>query len=124
MIRLEDIPKDENGAVLRQMRADGDSLTLPRPIDFSVVFPSEQAALAFCEAIRECGLKLVHEDNRIREDRPWDVTVTREMVPNHAELGAMEALLKKHAEPLGGINDGWGCFNMDDLPKVSPREST
>jgi len=66
----------------------GDSLSLPRSIDFSVVFPSQQAAFAFCDEIVESGLTL-----------------------------AMEGWLAIEAEAFGGENDGWGCFNMNDLPK-------
>lgn len=118
MIRLEDIPDDENGSVLRQMRVDGDSLTLKRSIDFSVVFPSEQAVLAFCEAIQESDLKLAYRESRIRADHPWDVTVTCEMEPDHTKIGAMEEWIAALAASFGGENDGWGCFNMNDLPKV------
>ena len=117
MIRLEDIPDDLRGDVLRSMRADGDSLTLPRPMDFSVVFPSKEAVLAFCEAVHEDGLKLSYEQNGLREDRPWDATFTKDMVPSHAAIGAMEDWLARHAEPIDGENDGWGCFTQEDLPK-------
>lgn len=118
MVRFEDIPDDENGDVLRQMRGNGDSLTLPRPIDFSVVFPSKQAALAFSATIAEIGWKLVYEEAGVREDRPWEVRITREMVPEHAEIGAVEERLAAFAEPFGGMNDGWGCFNVEDLQKT------
>jgi hypothetical protein len=118
MIRFEDIPDDLNGDVLRRMRSGGDSLTLSRPMDFSVVFPTEDAALAFCETVHEDGLKLRYEQSDVREERPWDVTVTKDMIPSHEAIGAMEEWLAGHAEPLDGENDGWGCFNQEDLPKA------
>lgn len=118
MIALEDIPDDVDGDVLRAMRAKGDSLTQPRPIDFSVVFPTERAALDFCEAIAESGVKFSHEESRADADRPWDVTVRRAMVPDHTEIIAMEEWLATRAEPHDGQNDGWGCFNIEDLPRV------
>ena len=115
MIALEDIPDDDYGDVLRQMRTNGDSLTQPRQIDFSVVFPTEQAALAFCDAIAKHDVEVSYEEGSGLGESPWDVTVTREMVPDHAAIIAMEEWLASHFGPFGGVNDGWGCFNMEDL---------
>jgi 23S rRNA U2552 (ribose-2'-O)-methylase RlmE/FtsJ len=48
MIRdLRQFPDDENGDVLWNMHSDGDNLTTPREVDFSVIFPNEEAALQF-----------------------------------------------------------------------------
>lgn len=44
-------PKDDNGEVLWQLRTSGDALTEPREIDFSVIFPSKEAAGAFADAL-------------------------------------------------------------------------
>ena len=38
-------PDDENGDVLRLMLKNGDDLSAPREIDFSVIFPTEDAAI-------------------------------------------------------------------------------
>jgi hypothetical protein len=118
MIALEDIPDDLDGDVLRQMRSCGDSLTQPRPINFSIIFPTESVVLAFCEAFTKSAHKIAYQKSEVDEDRPWDVTVTREMVPDHAEIIAMEKWLAARADPLDGRNDGWDCFNIEDLPKV------
>jgi hypothetical protein len=115
MIALDDIPDDADGEVLRRMRANGDSLTQSRAIDFSVIFPTESAARAFCEAFAEYDVKFAYQESDAEEDRPWDVTVTRTMVPDHAGIIAMEDWLESHAGPLDGLNDGWGCFNINDL---------
>jgi len=117
MIKFEDIPDDLNGDVLRRMRSGGDSLTLSREIDFSVIFPSKEGAIAFCEAVDRPDLKLSYRLSEVDDDCPWDVTVKKDMIPDHAKIAAMEGWLATHAEPLGGENDGWGCFNQEDLPK-------
>lgn len=93
----------------------GDSLTQSRAIDFSVVFPTEQAARSFCEAIAEYDVEIAFEKSDVDESRPWDVTVTRDMVPNHAAIIGMENWIAAYAEPLDGQNDGWGCLNVEDL---------
>jgi hypothetical protein len=102
MIRFEDIPDDLNGDVLRRMRSGGDSLTLSRDIDFSVIFPSEEAAITFCEAVDEPDLKVRYKLSEVDDDCPWDVTVTKDMIPDHAKIAAMENWLAAHAERLGG----------------------
>jgi hypothetical protein len=45
-------PDDDNGDVLRRLEKQGDDLTRPRNIDFSVVFPVESAAKQFAEYFR------------------------------------------------------------------------
>jgi len=44
-----EFPNDENGDVLRRLQNDGDDLTQPRNIDFTVVFPTEDASQQFAE---------------------------------------------------------------------------
>ena len=116
MIKFEDIPDDLNGDVLRRMRRSGDSLTQSRVIDFSIVFPTEDAVARFIEIMHDNGLKASYKNSGVHDDEPWDATVKKDMVPDHAEIGTMEDWLEKHAAPLDGRNDGWGCFSMDDIP--------
>jgi Regulator of ribonuclease activity B len=46
---------DENGETLRRMQAEGDDLTRPRDIDFTVVFADESSAEQFAEHIHALG---------------------------------------------------------------------
>jgi len=105
-------PDDENGDVLRRMLESGDDLSLPREIDFTVVFPREREAAFFAEHFRKSGYKTKYERSDAVPDLPWDVVVVRFMKPEHAEIGAFEEQLQRLAEPLGGRNDGWGCFQQ------------
>jgi hypothetical protein len=50
-----EFPDDENGDVLRRMAANGDDLSLPRNIDFTVVFPIESTAQQFAKHFHELG---------------------------------------------------------------------
>ena len=83
-------------------------------MDFSVVFPSEQHALAFSSEILRAGhsVKL-----RRFPDQPdgltWDVTVSTHMVPTHTQVTELEEFLGDMAGRYGGKNDGWGCFAQD-----------
>jgi hypothetical protein len=37
------------------------------------------------------------------------------MVPESGETGDFEQELQRVADPLGGRNDGWGCFSERSL---------
>lgn len=109
MSALPPFPDDENGNVLRTMASRGDKLDQPREIDFNVIFPSEDQALAFAITLLRGGAKVSFSDYEENEEMPWEVTVHPVMVPNHADITAFETMLEAEAEPLGGRNDGWGC---------------
>lgn len=111
---MRGIPDDDSGDALRRMLAGGDSLTKPRDINFSVVFTDAKSAEDFACPFREKGLKVEITENGCVEDKPWDVTVTKHMVPTHAGITAFEKELEEAAASLNGRNDGWGCFREED----------
>ena len=104
-------PDDENGDVLRRMQAAGDDLSRPREVQFSVVFSTSISAEQFAEHVRGLGYRVSVEFAETVEDYPWDVLVTKKMLPSHAEIAKFEELLQSIASPLNGRNDGWGCFS-------------
>lgn len=106
------IPDDENGAVLRRMRDSGDDLSIPRDIDFTLVFLSEEDALSFARHFGEKGYTVKSRRSDVLPALPWDVVVVRKMIPDHQAIGEFENELQDHADPLGGRNDGWGCFEQ------------
>jgi hypothetical protein len=103
-------PDDENGAVLRRMQESGDDLTKPRHIDFTVVFPTEDAARAFLDALRGKGYVGKYKRSNVVPELPWDVALERFMLPTHEGISAFEDELGEVAKIYGGRNDGWGCF--------------
>jgi Regulator of ribonuclease activity B len=109
---IEMIPNDENGDVLRKMLESGDDLARPREIDFTVVMPGEAAARAFAERFATAGYQTKIKRSGVVPEQPWDVVVIKHMTPNHSEITEFEALLEQAALPLGGRNDGWGCFEQ------------
>ena len=108
----EVFPDDENGEVLLRMQRDGDDLTKPRDIDFSIVFPTESAAVEFADHFRHRGFKVSVKTWDGKSDLPWDVTITQNMLPAHAGISNLEEAFEFVAAPLGGRNDGWGCFRQ------------
>ena len=105
-------PNDANGDVLRRMEAQGDDLSQPRDLDFTVVFAEETSAQEFARHIHGLGYAASIEANRTVEDFPWEVIVVNHMKPLHAEIGDFESLLQSIAERFGGHNDGWGCLSQ------------
>lgn len=107
-----DFPDDENGDVLRRMLRNGDDLTIARDVDFSVVFPTEAAANEFAEQFGGLEFKVSVRKSDCEPELPWDVTVTSYMLPSHGGITEFEEKLQAAASPLGGRNDGWGCFSQ------------
>jgi hypothetical protein len=104
-------PDDANGDALRRMEAEGDDLTRPRNLEFTVVFSNENTAMQFANHFRALGFAVSAELAGTVPDFPWDVVVVKHMVPSHEEIGAFEDSLQKVADAFGGHNDGWGCFS-------------
>ncbi|MFC5740514.1 ribonuclease E inhibitor RraB [Dyella tabacisoli] len=102
-------PSDENGDVLRQMAEQGDNLSLPREIDFSVIFPSEDAALKFATVLLRNGQKVSFSEYEEHDELPWQVQAHPFMIPTHENISGYEELLAGEAAPFEGRNDGWGC---------------
>ena len=106
-------PDDENGDVLWNMLQDGDNLSEQREIDFSVIFPSDESALKFATHLLRNGQKVSFGPYEGSEELPWQVQAHRIMIPTHDKITKFEELLAADAEPLGGRNDGWGCFAVE-----------
>ncbi len=105
-------PDDENGRVLRRMQENGDDLTTARDLDFTVVFPTKLFAEAFADHFKQLAYSVSVEETKSVPELPWDVVVTRNIIPSHNEICEFEDTLLGFAEPLGGRNDGWGGFTQ------------
>ena len=101
-------PNDANGDALRRMENAGDDLSRPRNVDFTVVFPSSDAANKFATKLRELDYAVSVESSET-EEFPWDVVVVNHMLPTYEGIAAFEDLLQRVASSFGGHNDGWGC---------------
>jgi len=86
-------PDDENGRVLRRMQENGDDLTRTRDLDFTVVFPTKLFAEAFADHFKRLGYSVSVEETKTVPELPWDVVVTRNMIPSHNEICEFEDTL-------------------------------
>ena len=104
-------PSDANGDALRRMESEGDDLSQPRNIDFTVVFADESAAEEFAQHFRGLGHEVSVEATDTEQEFPWDVVVVQNRVPTYDGITNFENLLQSVANRWGGHNDGWGCFS-------------
>lgn len=102
-------PDDENGDTLWRMAGEGDDLSIPREVDFAVIFPTEDAALSFAVHLLKNALKVSFSPYEEHDELPWQVLVHPFMEPTHENIGGFENLLAEAASELGGRTDGWGC---------------
>ena len=112
---IDQFPADENGQVLRQMAESGDDLSKPRNIDFTVVLPSKAAARKFAAHFTGSGYQARVDETGTVPELPWDVVVVKHMLPAHAGITGFEEELEAAATSLGGRNDGWGCFEQQEI---------
>ena len=111
MTRSYDVfPDDENGDVLWEMAQGGDDLSLPREVNFSVIFPTEETALKFAVHLLRNEQKVSFAPYEEHDELPWQVEAHPVMVLTHANVSGYEAELEEAAARLGGRNDGWGCY--------------
>ena len=106
-------PDDENGDILQNMADAGDKLGVAREVDFSVIFPDEDAALQFAVHFLRNEQKVSFGPYEGDDDMPWQVQAHPVMAPSHAIISGYEAQLAGDAERFGGRVDGWGCFSQE-----------
>lgn len=109
----EQFPDDENGDVLWGMASRGDNLATAREVNFSVVFRTEAAAMEFAIHLLRNEQKVSFSSYDGKDGFTWQVDVHVVMPATYENITGFESLLKSDAEPLGGLNDGWGCFQQD-----------
>jgi hypothetical protein len=106
-------PQDKNGDVLWRMACDGDDLSVPREIDFSVIFATEAAALEFAVHLLKNDQKVSFSPYEEHPQMPWQVQVHPFMLPTHDNIRGFEELLALESAFFGGRNDGWGCMSQE-----------
>jgi hypothetical protein len=109
----QQFPDDENGDILFNMAKDGDNLSKKREVDFSVIFPTEDAAIKFAVHLLRNGQKVSFSPYEEHEELPWQVQAHPVMIPTHKSIIGYENQLAEDSAVFGGRNDGWGCFAQD-----------
>lgn len=108
----ENFPDDVNGDALWEMQQNGDDLSTPREIEFTVVFSNEEEALKFGETLLINRQKILLSDNEEDKDFPFEIIVYVYMEATYDEITGYEELLESHATKFNGRGDGWGCLEQ------------
>ncbi len=109
----QQFPDDDNGDTLWHMAEQGDDLSVPREVDFAVIFPSENQALEFAIRLLRIRQKVSCGPYEGNLSLPWQVQAHAMMLPTHENISGFESLLERDSASLGGRNDGWGCFSQE-----------
>jgi len=103
-----DFPNDETGELLRLMQEQGDDLSLPRDVDFFLVFGSADQATAFASHAG-LGPGFTISTSPYERTRKWQARITVHMAPEHAAIVRLERQVAQLGREHGGQPDGWGC---------------
>ena len=104
----QDFPQDETGELLRLMQEQGDDLSVPRDIDFFLIFDLKDQALAFASQA-SLGPEFRVDTSRYEKTDKWQACLTVRMAPVYAELVMLEKQVGRLGRDFGGQSDGWGC---------------
>ena len=104
----QDFPNDETGELLRLMCEQGDDLSVPRDIDFFLIFDLKDQAVAFANQA-DLGSEFRVDISRYETTEKWQACLTVHMAPVYAELVMLEKQIARLGRDYGGQSDGWGC---------------
>lgn len=104
-------PDDENGDILFSIWKHGGDLDAPRPVDFSLIFRTEEQALAFSKDLESRRGEV--EVGYFEEKECWDLRFSPTMVPSWKNISDTESWLGAAAAKHEGRNDGWGFFSSE-----------
>jgi len=108
----QNFPEDPTGDALWEMQQNGDDLSRPREIEFTVIFANEEEALKFGETLLINRQKILLSDNEEDKDFPFEIIVYVYMEASYDEISGYEELLESHAIKFNGQSDGWGCLDL------------
>jgi hypothetical protein len=97
--------QDGNAAVLAQLEDAGSDLSKPHPLEFTLYFPTRDAAMAALPELQAQGYSSGLYD---KEEGQFRVVAVREAVPTPDAIDGFEAQVQAIAAAHGGEYDGWG----------------
>lgn len=105
--RREGLSQDVDANTLSELAEAGSDLSQPHEMEFFFYLPTEQAAQAVAETLRQDGFTIRLES--VDPDHDWLCLGSREMTPALAELQRLRTRFTSLAESHGGAYDGWGA---------------
>jgi hypothetical protein len=115
--RRERRAQDVDANTLMELAAAGSDLDQPHEVEFFFYLPSEQAAQAVAETLRQDGFAIRLE--AVDPGHDWLCLGSRAMTPVLGELRKLRTRFTALAETHGGAYDGWGATVV--LPGPGPQ---
>lgn len=100
-------PNNESGERLWQFLQQGIDINQAVEVEFSMLFPSQEKALAFGALLLANNQKLSFSLFDQHETHTWEITAYPTMPLTHQNISGYEALLLSHAGEFNGLFDGW-----------------
>lgn len=110
---FERFPNDDNGNLLWQMVEEGNDLTEPYEVEFSIVFVRQEQAEACALALlrQEQKISMFQEELHSDGSDLWVLNIHVNMILEHEDIRDLEEWITRIAEESGGEYDGWGCMS-------------
>lgn len=104
-------------SLLQQLVDAGDDLTIPREVDFSIMFPDMKSRQTASKEIAALGYKVEETDDENvdeSEETPWRLTFSTLIAPEPVEMVERCIALVELAQKYAGDFDGFGCVTAND----------
>jgi regulator of RNase E activity RraB len=115
----------KNRHVLQELRENGDSLELQRPVFHWAYFPSEESRASFATAVTERGFELdelsEQDDPEADPDLPFGISFERVDHVDWDSINQVTIELYDLAEANGGDYDGWETSVESDIEESQPE---
>ena len=107
-----DYPNDADGDALRRIAEDGNDMSMPMDVDFTVDVPDQGSGEQVAALAQAKGyvVDLEFDD----EDEEWTCYCTKSMLATYEGVVAAQKELDELSEPFGGCCDGWGTFGNSE----------
>jgi hypothetical protein len=112
--RREQQARDVDATTLMELADAGSDLHQTHEVEFFFYLPSEQAAQAVAETLRQDGYGIRLE--AVDPGHDWLCLGSREMTPELGELRRLRTRFTSLAESHGGAYDGWGATVVQSEP--------
>lgn len=93
--------------VAELLKSEGDTLELPREIDYWAYFPDQQSCDSFIAEAMKLGFSVRDQAKDDEGARPFKAQLWRLDAPGAAGISLITGLLSKLAAAVGGKYDGW-----------------
>ena len=101
-------PDDSDGRALRRVANDGSDMSKPMFINFHILVPSEETALALAAEAQKLGYRThVYDGDGVAR---WTCECSTRMLATYEGVVAVQDELGEVSAPFGGRCDGWGTF--------------